>query len=469
MFTKLHRRQFLIARSATGLPDDWRQLPLGDGYRVFHDPDLCVTVRPDGEGSAVVLGIEVPVCRGAAHSNGHEADGPVSGRFVRIRFPFVETDASGLLAVFYRVVNGSAVLTSSPGIAASVYGAPLNARPVRSPGLNWQPTPAAPMVGWKRLFADQRFCLKTLSAVHTPKRLTSDVSEDQAVALLTEGMVGYFKTLSTRFERILVPLTAGMDSRTVFATLMGSGSKFEAVTQVFSPASRGDAVTAIEICKRFGVRHHLIESDTVNPKAAALLQAHQGHAVCDADVKTLFPGNFYRFLQPGDVMVRGGLFELGQRDYIGKFIDMSFDRPDELPALIAQRFGEPADTGLVEMLQEWVAYRHAHSLDLDFIDAFFFDHDIGSWLSAIEQGLDMLPGVSLHPKNSLPFLQWLMSTSPSRRRLGVIQKRVVSSIDTTLGNMPYNRQHGIRQWVKGLPIEMLLFRLRHQLRAMRSP
>lgn len=448
----VHRRQFAISREHEQLPVRWIRRPLAAGYTLSHDPDLGIAEIMGALGTGLLLG--------ESHGYGDDAS---AGRYATVQWPHVSTDAAGLLALFYRVSPSGTVVTSSPAIARDFFSASPQSRQLPRAGMNWHPSPGSPLTDWSRLMADQRLDLSTGEVEHTPKSLGSDLDESQAVARLVEVLRKTTASIAQKHERVLIPLTAGLDSRTLLAAALAAGIRFETFTQVFGKNSRYDAVSAAEISKRYGVRHEVITPRAPEPALARSLARHALGSVNDADINSLFPGAMYAHVRPGDVMVRGGLFEQGRLDYHGPFFALTLDQPERLAATILRRFGERADGPLRPVMEAWVRHRTRYGLGLGLGDSFFFDQDIGSWLSAVEHGLDTLAGVSQHPANSLDALRCLMSTTPMRRRAGVIQRRVIASVDAELDRFEYNPVRQLRQRLRGSSLETAYYRLRAML------
>jgi hypothetical protein len=443
-----HRRQFTIGRRDWPAPEGWRAVGLSDGYLLHHDPELRV-LRDERDAQRLTLG----------HAFGM-SNGTTAGRFVTVEGSTLRPDDGALLGLLYKREADEVVVTSSPAVACLAYDArPTEWRPPRH-GLNWHPSPGSPVEGWTRLFADQCLDLRTGRTTTARKTLASTLTEDQASDELLSRLIELMRLMRPRFERVVLPLTAGLDSRTLFAALCASGVEFETFTQVFSARSRQDAETAHQLARRYGVAHHLVHGAEPRSEHCNRLREHQLHAVCDADVSTLFKGSFYRQLRSGDLIVRGGLFELGRLDHLGRLWRIEHTAPENLPNEILARFGESPNGTLLDALRAWQAHRATHSLNLDFDDAFYFDQDVGAWLASIEQGLDSLPPTSIQAMNSLPLLRCLMSTSRRRRRAGWIQRGAIARFDGALDRVTYNAFASMRQRLRGTHAEYVYYWLR---------
>lgn len=447
------RRQFTISRQPWPVPDGWRAIGLPHGYTLHHHPDLRVTRAAAGDLERITLGHAFDML-------GHGA----GGRFATIEGSTVCTDECGLLALLYRQEAQGVTVTSSAALACRAFGGVPSQRRLPRYGMNWHPSPGSPVQGWARLMADQCLDLASGAITANPKTLASDLSEEQAAERLLGGLTEFMTLQRSRFSRTLLPLTAGLDSRTLFTALCASGIEFETFTQVFDEKSRHDADTARKLALRHGVPHFSVLGLEPREEHRRRLYEHQLDSVRDADATTLFAGGFYRHLHDEDVIVRGGLFELGRLDYLGRLWRVEAGDPRDVAAQIITRFGEDPGGPLFETLKAWWVHRRANPIGLELGDAFFFDQDIGGWMASIEQGLDSLPPTSLHPMNSLALLRCVMSASPRRRRAGWVQRRAIARFDKALDDVPYNLFDAWRHRIRGTPLEYGYYWLRALVR-----
>jgi hypothetical protein len=72
------------------------------------------------------------------------------------------------------------------------------------------------------------------------------------------------------------------------------------------------------------------------------------------------------------------------------------------------------------------------------VDSFYLDQRIGGWLAAIEHGLDLLPGRSFQPVNSLPVLRALVTPGIEERLSGELQKDAIRRMAPELLRFPVN-------------------------------
>jgi hypothetical protein len=432
-----HKKQFIISRNHQGVGTDWNSFALPDGFILNYQNDLRLNKFEFKGRSVLVLGEIYCVAPAATRD---ELIENASGRFAVIDWPLLIPDACNLLGIFYGQTADTPVYTSSPALAAREMGTGLSERTLDwKKGMNWFPAPMSRVVGLRRLLLDQAIHIPTGTIQHFQRAFRPMESETGAVDFLGHGLRSVVKQASERHDHLYLALTAGLDSRTLFSALLAEGIKFDAITQKFPETKRNDIEVARQICAKFGIRHHVVTPEEHRPDIAAAWHNHTLDSYCDADNLRLIPCNQYRFLGPNDVLLRGGIFELGRR-ILKRYVFSRLPEPEALTGNILWRFFEPDgfDAAAVASMDEWLSWRRGHDIGLDLIDAFFIDQRVGGWLAAIEQSLDMLDGTSLQPANCPAFYSALLTGDPVDRTNGSIQKAVIRQIDPDLLKIPIN-------------------------------
>jgi hypothetical protein len=422
---KLHARQFVLAHRAHMIGSDWQVRDIGHGWLLSHAPDLAL----EQSGTDLVIGHNVRL-PGSEHP-------ARAGRFCVIAYPLVQPDAAALLSLYFCHRDDGGFVTSSPALAQRLGAQHDPGRQLTWSGMNWNPLPGAPFKGVKRLLRDQVLDLDNFSLAFRP----------EAAVVPLAGMQAALQTLCDCLQaaagglaqdgQILLALTAGLDSRTLAAALLSSGVKFDCVTQNFAGVKKADIAVARDICRYLGVRHHVIEPVVTDNAAVHTWRQHTLASYSDADDNLLLNADQYRFLHKDTLLVRGGLFEIGRRFYQWKFpmLDFASATGERL-----FRFFEPTatDDRAIDTLNAWLQWRRTHDNGLDLVDSFYLDQRIGGWLAAIEQALDLLPGRSFQPVNSLPAMRALVTPSIDERLSGQLQKDAIRRMAPELLRFPVN-------------------------------
>lgn len=429
---EVHRRQWIITRSAT-VPSKlvhFATQQLGGGKAYLHRHPL---LNAASVGSSLVLGTIVPTARYGDQLYRE------TGSFVVIDWPWLTTDAFASMGVFYFPGPKDIVCSSSVALISDAKDLPIAGRKLDwSQRMNWDPVPTSRISGLRKMFCDQALNLVTGTTEHRNRSVSIKQSETHAAAGLAEHFANVVRRTREQYDRILLPLTAGKDSRTIFSALMATGTPFEAFTYlVAGERSRIDARVASDLCKRFGVSHFRIAAENAIGDADKFAR-HTGGSEGDAG-QTLARGNFYRYFRLGDVILSGGGFEVARRFYEDDFRSVPLEASKVAAKKIAEQFKE-SDPRVIGGLRTWFQYRRAHPVEsMDYIDEFYLDQRLGGWLSANRQGRDAYLPSSLTPAISWNCMEYLMSTTPERRAAGTIQmqamERLVPGI-TTLA--PFN-------------------------------
>jgi hypothetical protein len=427
---RAHRRQFVMARQPVLPDEDWASRAISNGFYLSYQRDLPVHVLEREGQSVILLGHAVPVAPGAGPDE-------LAGRFVRIEWPYLYPDPSALLPIYYGTTPDGPLITSSPSLAARLGGGAVTHREIAWSGLNWTPPPATAVAGIATLLRDQRLVIPsaTVEGLDCPIRPAASVeaARDEMAADLT-SLAG---TLKDRGGTTYLALTAGLDSRTLLAGLLAAGTRFECVTQSFDGVKPADIEIAGRISRHLGVPHHVIDPEAFDEAPLRLWREHGLESYHDADDAHLIPQNQYRFLGAGDLLVRGGCFEFGRRFYASRFTGLDFG--NATGAALWSRFEATVPhPPTVAALEAWLDWRRRHADGLDLADSFYLDQRAGGWLSAVEHGLDMLPGLSLPAANCNRILSALITPGEADRLDGRLQRDVIRRLEPGLLRFPVN-------------------------------
>jgi hypothetical protein len=428
-------RNFVLSNALEDIPG-WSVIRLPDGWSLQFEKRLPVTqdlTRPDR--ARLILGDALRFDSDA---------GAGAGRYAVLDWPHVYTDAGALLALYYGECDGRRVVASSPGLAArALTGADL-APDVdfvleHRSAINYLPMPGAPYAGLRRLFHDQRVDLGRFAVEHRPSGIAPLADDTTALTTLGDELCGFAEELARRTPgTIYLPLTAGLDSRTIAASFVATGVRFEAVTLDYVGKPRSDVTVARAISRRLGVRHHAVRL-WGNDKAASdtLLRQTAGGAL-DWDNTHVFAGGGYRYLRGGDVKIIGCCFEIG-RQTSGDHCFAGLDFATATGADVwRRRVGRPGPEALTGYLDEWIAWRRLHPLAMDFAAAYYLDQRLGGWRSTLELGYDLLPGTSLNPANSARIFSAMITPSPADQRSGWLQHQLIRRLAPSLMDFPLN-------------------------------
>jgi hypothetical protein len=224
---QLHRRQFVIARRPVTVDPTWTRTDLAGGWILSYQRDLEVAVdRRDPARPEVVIGTRL-----CADSTGRGA-----GHYVHVRWPRVSNDPAGLLGLHVGRLDGELAVASSPALAMLALTGSIPPYDIADPlehrgAINYVPAPGTRWRPVRRLFCDQAIDLMTGEIVHADHGIRPLGSFDAALELAIRELLRFSEELGPRIPgTVFLPLTAGLDSRTVAAAFLAAGLRFETVT-----------------------------------------------------------------------------------------------------------------------------------------------------------------------------------------------------------------------------------------------
>lgn len=448
-------RQFAFVRGGNdelAAFEGWRTYALPQGWALHAHPGAAVQILSAAP--------EAPVIR-IGHAFNLDASGETgAGRFALLKWPEIFSDVGVLQSLYHGARGALQVVASCPEVAARALGGlpPLiGAAPLdhRSP-FNYIPAPGAPYQGLRKLLHDQKIDLAEFRVSHHLSPIGRLASHEAALGVLVDELRQFTEELRARIPgTVYLPLTAGLDSRTIAAAFLACGLPFETVTLDYCGKPCSDVTIARAISRRLGVRHRTIRLDPPCPETAARFAEHTAGVFLDWDHTHIVPGDGYRYLGPDDAMIVGSCFEIG-RQLTGETRFKGFDFADATGLEVwMARAGQVAPPAYAALLDEWIAWRRAHPLDMDFAAAFYLDQRIGGWRAGLEQGYDLLPGISLCPANNPKIYSAMITPSLSDQREGRLQREAIGFLAPELLGFPINP----------VPLRVRARKLRRRLRA----
>lgn len=463
---RAHRHQFVISRQPFLPDEDWTSQALSNEFHLSHQRDLPVQVLEQDGRSVMLLGHAFALAPGAGPDE-------MAGRFARIEWPYLYPDPSVLLPIHYGDTPGGPLVTSSPSLAARLGGGAVTSRGIAWSGLNWTPPPGTAVAGIARLMRDQRLAIPTATAERVECPIRPAASVTAARDAMAADLTALAGTLKDRPGTTYLALTAGLDSRTLLASLLAAGTRFECVTQSFDGVNPADIEIAGRISRHLGIRHHVVGPEAFDEAPLRLWREHGLKSYSDADDAYLIPQNQYRFLGAGDLLVRGGCFEFGRRFYASRFTGLDFG--NATGTALWSRFEAAAPhPPTVAALDAWLDWRRGHADGFDLVDSFYLDQRAGGWLASVEHGLDMLPGHSFPMANCSRILSALITPAEADRANGRLQRDVIRLLEPGLLRFPVNpvgfgeratrvlhrTRDGIKRRIKRVLPEAMVRRLR---------
>ncbi len=352
------------------------------------------------------------------------------GRFVRATSDGLTADASGLRGLFYSS-DGEFVASSSPSVIAELCSSLRQTRKLGSYSFNWYPPPTC---GFEGVSAALPGDMIRWDGSRVPSGLPSNLGAGQSLADRTDVvaacLVSNILDIAETGSEIWVPLTAGLDSRTVLAAALAAGLRPRTFTLSFDASSRNEASVAQRIARAVGLEHEVIERSSRTRRSLELPSRHQA---TNADQRQVRQGYYDRFSEDA-VLLRGGCFEIGRRFFASVAGAHSWADVRDDPGLVAKgsRLGRRAREQFDAGMSEWVLLRETEQFSASWLDLFYLDQRLGGWLAGIEMTLDAIDARSIHPANDIRILSAL-TVPEARPQIGeAVQLEVIRRFDGRL-------------------------------------
>jgi hypothetical protein len=411
-WTCLHREGESVHRWASGRNDGVEVLLIG----YVLDP-----ARPGASDADIVASI------------GETADGPsgvasrlhaLSGRFVLLvdgpDGAYVFHDACGLRAVYYRGMSDGPVIASDPAVMTH-FGL---VESVQRPGFTgsayhrtepewWLPSGVSLVRVVEHLTPNHYLDCSTVQAVrYYPRTPIRAADSESGVGSVIATTLAASIDAAVRRWRLVLPLTAGVDSRTALAACRAHLVDIPVYTLELATgaAPSADVAVAAELCGIAGVPHHVIrpqapDADYMRAYVASTTNAHLDRR--GANIWTT-QAHF-----PGAVIINGNGLEIARCFYYPTGTH---------PAITSARQILDLVTGWrnVPFVEEAVTAWSKSALDVcqdtgvDVLDLFYWEHRMGSWASQnfMESGI-------VHeifaPFNNRALLELMLSVAVTRR------------------------------------------------------
>lgn len=434
-----HARQYVIAEEPTG-PAGYVSTALWDGLVLSYDPRLPVAQLRDRDGmtwhllgNVVPTVGEAPDALSVAELSSRQvlaAAHTWSGRWQLLGEGLVRMDAAGSMGCYF---------SAGPRRRVSSSVALMNARavgPTLGPGepVTWFPGPASGHEGVSRLLPSQALELPSM-------RLTwrglltepaSDLRPDDVLALLQESFVHLVRSAAATAGRVLLPLTAGLDSRLLLAACVEAGVDALCYTQTHSGMSQADRRLPPQLAGLARLEHRLIEGGRMRSDVLRRHAEHTGNQTRETGARFMASGQF-DWVRADDILLGGGGFETARCFYWSRLDEEVPRTGSDLAGAFRSSSSEAAKGfGL------WLEWIQQHPEALDWRDRFYWEQRMGGWLAASEQAMDLVPCARLLGANTRHQLSLLLSLEVEERRGGRHQRRLIERMAPRLLSLPVN-------------------------------
>ena len=445
----VHRGQFVMTCSSAAVQAGWATRPIAQGWFLHHHPTADVRTGDDGSiliGSAAQLRSDQPAPLEVLSRPSFDRSDTDSwaGRWGIIKGDLVASDVSALLGLVYGETQQGACVSSSLALLALLNGdedIPEHAA-MKGWGLDWMPPPLTILPGVRRLLPGQTLRLEQGAVTLGPRApglLAAQLTADEATAAFADALVQGLRGFASGY---LLPLTAGLDSRTVLAALHVAGKPFVAFTHQHKAMSHGDRTIPAKLARRSGFEHRAVNDGAYVREAEGAIDAHS-HGQLHQN-RHFFAHDHYAALEAHRTwtMLPGGCFEVGRCFYWPYLPEtLPADADDAVEAIIAGLNAREAAPILRDGLRAWLLdlrSRAAAAGDADWRDTFYLEQRLAGWLATTEQATDLNGIRKLHIANSRYIFELMLALPPEQRRAGTIQRGAIERLTPNLLHLPVN-------------------------------
>jgi hypothetical protein len=456
--SRTHRRQFVFSDDSISIPAGWHSINLGI-FHLHYCPWLKVTTVVDASGKQWALlghAFQVAACDRdpvASIACSTSSDVPAlvrtwAGRWLLLSCSTVITDAASLLGIY--IVENDKSVTVSGSLALLSQLVPSSVRDPRVLGwygINWFPGPLSKLSGVRKLLPDQIYNPATRQ-VSFFDRLTAESTGTgvrNAASEISAGIARVFQGMARQegHDSLILALTGGLDSRTTFSVLRSSGVPFSTLTLEHPRISKADITLPVRISASYGISHRYVPSNKLLRQRLEEYDLHIYGGVIDGDRELYARGSFDE-LDSRSWLIRSGCWEIGRKYFYRKLSGLNLeeiaDRPDRLMVRFNNYFRNEASAN---SLREWARWRLKHAIAVPWQDLFYRDQRLGCWSAAIEQSLDLLDPISIHPVNCDHFYGIMLGLDEVSDADGTsLQHEIIVQCVPGLARIPVNPPDG---------------------------
>ena len=454
----IHWRQFLLGRKKYER-EDFEYIKIDKNIILSYHNELEIEKVETNIGTGYILGLkfQVQINRKSPKEEieriKREEDildiiSTWSGRYILILCSKIYMDFSGNLGCFYGEKNNSIFVSSSLALIKEVYKTESkNFEKIHyGGGIDWFPGPLTILKDVYRLLPSEILDFKKNNIKIYFKNYLIDFSKLKEEEILEKFIINFsnlIKNIDKNYKGdILLPLTGGVDSRTILAFLLKNKIKFKSfICETDLGIKNSDLTIGKLIAKQEKFCHYIIKKDkNENDKKKELEFDQHCLGNCIDGPREFYRKNLYEGLNMNrkSLMLRGSIWE-SVITYYKTLKDCSTieKRLNELKIYFSNikefSFNE-------KTLKIWLENIEKNKININWIDRFFLEQREGAWLSSIEQAEDLTNLDRISPLNSefLVSLLWGLSSKSTYNKNH--QKKIIKKVYPELLKYPFNKK-----------------------------
>ena len=381
------------------------------------------------------------------------------GRYVLIVNDWLFLDFCGTLGVFY---SDDMRLSSSYRILCEQIGTEVVYLDTLGEGLmNFVPGPLTPSGMVKRLMPSEIINIKTGEKrirPLNPDGVWNAENDQERINEFEKYFTCSLKNMAKHFPDSVfwLALTGGIDSRTLMALLESSGIDYKAFTCWHECISEADLVLPPKLADAVHVSYKFVgrRKGDYSSSRADEYRRHTGGMANDAD-KPMYVYGQYQKLDPNYqvVLLRSAIWEHSCNYFKKMFtrkaaleMERHFDMVKVFPSSLKHEL-------YCKSLCQWqrIKENDAVNKDINIWDLLYIEQRLGAWLSSIEQGFDLMEGVtSVECCNSRRFFSILTGFSDKDKIKKKHEMSIVKQSCPILGKYRYEYNLTFKMRIKNV-------------------
>jgi len=385
------------------------------------------------------------------------------GRYVLIVNDWLFLDFCGTLGVYYSAPQppeGGACFSSNYRILCEQIGTEVIYPDTLGEGLlNFVPGPLTPSGLVKRLMPSEIISIKTGEKrirPLNPDGVWAAGNNRERINELEKFFTCSLRNMAKHFPNSVfwLALTGGKDSRTLMALLESAGIDYKAFTCWHEHISEADLLLPPLLAKAVGRPYKFVErrEDNYSPVRADGYRRHTGGMADDAD-KPMYVFGQYQELDPEHqvVLLRSGIWEHSSNFFKKRFtsktileMEKQFDMTKVFPKSLKHEL-------YCKSLCQWQKIKESDAVnkDINIWDLLYIEQRLGAWLSSIEQGFDLMEGLtSVECCNSRRFFSILTGFSDEDKTKKTHEMSIVKQLCPTLSKFRYQDNLTLKKRIK---------------------
>lgn len=450
----IDRRQFIICDKKIE-KENFFCIPLDSGLFLSYHKDLPVKKVSDNLilGHAFPVSSEYPVAENP-HCPIEKQIEKWAGRFIVYSHGSIYTDATSSLGIFYLERSGKRIVSSSVHLIVEAYKVPrINKYELdfRGGGDTWDfyPGPYTPYRGIKRLMQYERlniFGNRFVSPYFVewnPRYKGMNPSE--LTSILMEYVRFMLLEVSREYDGIWVPLTGGIDSRCVCAWCKEAAVPFTAYTEERTHETHGaglsnaDREIPCKVSELLDIKWEFCRMKQWDQNKWNSILKHSMGMVRNPNLYSYSYGQYPEGKRK-NIILHGSIFEIS-REYYKKSMGrecVGFDERKNALNKWLWRNLRKSDVHKKSMHAWLKDIEDKGNQEMAWYDRFYFEQRLGSWLSDLNQAMDIIDFDRISPANNYEIISILLAYPQEMRTSGEHQKMIIDTCVSGLSQLPIN-------------------------------